>query len=228
MQMLLPAKFQIYQFQANNGAPLNSPPSTTGATTQWVQSIGNNTWNKYWIATPGNWHEYPLDKAMQDVWGAGVAESDFFQGLGGWGFARNYPFHPQTASSPGVGDAGFVITITNQTPNPLTVNASPNDGQGITVNGPSSQTLQPYGSVTFIGYYTGSGLSSNLAIDITITDPNLAGADSAAKFTAHRNNGSVTVDSIVIGMGYQLTSPICNPGVQIGICLAPINAQRSN
>ena len=224
MQMLLPAKYQIFQYQANDDSAVSGPDSTA----QWVQSIGNNTWNKYWIATPDNMNEYPSDQAMQDVWGAGVAESDFFQGLGWWGFARNYPFHPQTASSPGVGDAGFVITITNQTPNPLTVNASPNDGQGITVNGPSSQTLQPYGSVTFIGYYTGSGLSSNLAIDITITDPNLAGADSAAKFTAHRNNGSVTVDSIVIGMGYQLTSPICNPGVQIGICLAPINAQRSN
>jgi hypothetical protein len=223
MQMLLPTKYQIFQYQANDDSAVSGPDSIA----QWVQSIGNNTWNKYWIATPGNMNEYPTDQAMQDVWDAGVTESDFFQGLAGWGFARSYPFHPQTASSPGVGDAGFVITITNQTPNPLTVNASPNDGQGITVNGPSSQTLQPYGSVTFIGYYTGAGLSSNLAIDIDITDPNLAGADSAAKFTAHRND-SVTVDSIVIGMGYQLTSPICNSGVQIGICLAPINAQSSN
>jgi hypothetical protein len=237
MQMLLPAKFQIYQFQANNGAPLNSPPSTTGATTQWVQSIGNNTWNKYWIATPGNWHEYPLDKAMQDVWGAGVAESDFFLGLAGWGFARSYPCQLDMLSSPGVDCNGLVITITNQTPNPLTVNASPNNGQGITVNFPSLQTLQPYGSVTFIGYYAGG-----LAIDITITDPNLAGADSVAKFTAHQNlcveaAGDVKVDSTSTSMGYQLIAPICNSGsfvnkcpgtVQVGICLAPINDQSSN
>jgi len=244
MQMLLPAKYQIFQYQANDDSPLSGPPTDQGATTQWVQSIGNNTWNKYWIATPGNWTEYPSDEAMQDVWGAGVAESDFFQGLAGWGFARCYPCQFETPSpNPGVDCNGLVITITNQTPNPLTVNASPNSGQGITVNGPSSQTLQPYGSVTFIGYYTGEpGTGGGLAIDITITDPNLAGGDSVAKFTAHQNFGAlaagdVTVDPPVIGMGYQLTSPICNSGscanaysgtVQIGICLAPINAQGSN
>jgi hypothetical protein len=201
-----------------------------------VQPIGNNTWNKYWIATPGNWTEYPSTEAMQVVWGAGVAESDFFQGLGGWGFARSYPCQLDNLSSPGVDCNGLVITITNQTPNPLTVNASPNNGQGVTVNGPSSQTLQPYGSVTFIGYHV-----SGLAIDITITDPNL-GTDSVAKFTAHQNlcgmaAGDVSVDPPSTSMGYQLTTPICNSGsfanacpgtVQIGICLAPINAQGSN
>ena len=244
MQMLLPAKYQIFQYQANDDSSLSGPPSTAGSTTQWVQPIGNNTWNKYWIATPGNWTEYPSDEAMQDVWGAGVAESDFFQGLAGWGFARCYPCQLQTPSpNPGVDCNGLVITITNQTPNPLTVNASPNNGQGVTVNGPSSQTLQPYGSVSFIGYYTGEpGTSGGLAIDITITDPNFAGADSVAKFTAHQNYcalaaGDVWVDPPVIGMGYQLTSPIYNSGsfanaysgtVQIGICLAPINAQGSN
>jgi hypothetical protein len=244
MQMLLPAKYQIFQYQANDDSSLSGPPSTAGSTTQWVQPIGNNTWNKYWIATPGNWTEYPSDEAMQDVWGAGVAESDFFQGLAGWGFARCYPCQLQTPTpNPGVDCNGLVITITNQTPNPLTVNASPNNGQGVTVNGPSSQTLQPYGSVSFNGYYTGEpGTSGGLAIDITITDPNLAGADSVAKFTAHQNYcalaaGDVWVDPPVIGIGYQLTSPIYNSGsfanaysgtVQIGICLAPINAQGSN
>jgi hypothetical protein len=239
MQMLLPTKYQIFQYQANDDSAVSGPDSTA----QWVQSIGNNTWNKYWIATPGNLNEYPSDQAMQDVWGAGVAESDFFQGLAGWGFARCYSFHSQTPSSPGVDCNGLVITITNQTPNPLTINASPNNGQGAIVNGPSSQTLQPYGSVSFVGYYTGEqGMGGGLAIDITISDPNLAGADSVAKFTAHQNycalaGGDVTVDSTSKSMGYQLTTPICNSGsyanscpgtVQVGICLAPINDQSSN
>ncbi|HEY2039088.1 MAG TPA: ricin-type beta-trefoil lectin domain protein, partial [Edaphobacter sp.] len=164
MQMLLPEKYQIFQYQANDDSPVSGPPTDAGATTQWVQSIGNNTWNKYWIATPGNWNEYPSDEAMTDVWSAGVAESDFFQGLGGWGFARCYPFQVQPGSSPGLDCNGQVITITNQTPNPLTVNAFPNNGQGVTVNGPSSQTLQPYGSVSFTGYYTGEpGTGGGLA-----------------------------------------------------------------
>jgi hypothetical protein len=97
--------------------------------------------------------------------------------------------------------------------------------------------MQPYGSVSFVGYYT-----SGLAIDITITDPDLAGADSVASFTAHQNHcvlaaGDVTVDPPNTSAGYQLTTPICNSGsfansypgtVQVGICLAPINAQGSN
>ena len=232
MQMLLPAKYQIFQYQANDD---DSPLTDQYSSAQWVQSIGNNTWNKYWIATPGNWNEYPSDEAMQDVWNASASQSDFFQGLAGWGFARCYP--SKQGPSPGVDCNGLVITITNQTPNPLTVNASPNSGQGVTVNGPSSQTLQPYGSVSFIGYYT-----TGLAIDIAITDPNLAASSPVATFTAHQHEcvaaaGDVWVDSTSKSMGYQLTTPICNSGslansfpgtVQIGICLAPINTQGSN
>lgn len=233
MQMLLPVKYQIFQYQANDDSAVSGPDSNA----QWVQSIGNNTWNKYWIATPGNWNEYPSDQAMQDVWNAGVSTSDFFQGLAGWGFARCYP--SKQGPSPGVDCNGLVITITNQTPNPLTVNASPNSSQGVIVNGPSTQTLQPYGSVSSIGYYT-----NGLAIDIVITDPNLDGSGWVAKFTAHQNDcvaagADVWVDpnSIDTNMGYQLTSPICYSGsfahsfpgtVQIGICLAPINDQGAN
>jgi len=235
MQMLLPTKYQIFQYQANDDSDISNPPANPPANAQWVQPIGNNTWNKYWIATPGNWTEYPSNEALEDVWNAGVTKSDFFQGLAKWGFARCYP--SIQGSSIGVGYNGLVITITSQTPNPLTVNASPNNNQGITVNYPSSQTLQPYGSVTFIGYYTNA-----LAIDITITDPNLAGADSVASFTAHQHNCGVEakdtwVDPPSTSMGYQLTNPICNPGslansfpgtVQIGICQAPINDQSSS
>jgi hypothetical protein len=239
MQMLLPVSYQIFQYQANDDSALSGPDSNA----QWIQSIGNNTWNKYWIATPGNWNEYPSDQAMEDVWNAGVARSDFFQGLAGWGFARCYP--SKQGPSPGVDCNGLVITITNLTPNPLTVNASPSDGQGgVTVNGPSSQTLQPYGSVSSIGYYTsGPGIPNGLAIEITITDPNLAGSGPVASFTSHQNDclaagADVWVDPPpATSMGYQLTSPICYSGsfansypgtVQIGICLAPINDQSSS
>jgi len=225
MQMLLPAKYQIYQYQANDDSAVPDVPSNA----QWVQSIGNNTWNKYWIGDSTNWDAYPSDEAMNDVWNSCVAYSDFFQGLAGWGFARCYPLYG--GSSIGTDCNGLVITVTNQTPNPLTVSAAPSDGQG-TIIGSSSQTLQPYGSVSFVGYY-----ADGLAIDISIVDPNLGGSPSVASFVAHQHDcymkgGEVWVDTTTSGPGYQLTSPICNSGafgdsypgaVQVGICAVPIS-----
>lgn len=240
MQMLLPVKYQIFQYQANDDSAL---PPNVPLNAQWVQSIGNNTWNKYWIAAPANWNEYPSDQALEDVWNAGVAPSDFYQGLAGWGFARCYP--SKQGPSPGVDCNGLVITITNLTPNPLKLDASGSSSQGgVTVNGPSSQTLQPYGSVSFIGYYTsGPGIPNGLAIEVTITDLNLAASAPVASFTAHQNYCDLAAGDVWVdpppesSMGYQLTSPICNPGsfansypgtVQIGISLAPINTQSSS
>jgi hypothetical protein len=228
MQMLLSAKYQIFQYQTNGNFSLPAPPSA-----QWVQSIGNNTWNEYWIAAPGNSEEYPSEQAMDDVWNAGVAQSDFFQGLAGWGFAQCHITHDSTAMN----CSCLIITITNETPNALTVKASPNSGQGETF-GPSSQTLQPYGSVSFVGIYT-----SGLAIDIVIYDPNLAaGSGQVAAITFHQHDcylsaGQVWADPPQVSMGYQFTTPICNPGshansfpgaAQVGICLAPINPTPSN
>jgi len=234
MQMLLPVKYQIYVYAENNQNSVDGIPPYA----QYVSpEPENGVYKKYWIADSTSWQSTPSETCMNtDIWGNGVLQEDFFNGVKGWGFARCYPFQVQPGSNPGVDCNGLVITITNQTPNALTVNASPNNGQGVTVNGPSSQTMQPYGSVTFIGYYV-----SGLAIDITITDPNL-GTDSVAKFTAHQHlcgmaAGDVSVDPPSTSMGYKLTSPICNSGsalygfpgtVQIGICLASINAQGSN
>jgi hypothetical protein len=177
---------------------------------------------------------------MNDIWNLGVTYSDFFQGLAGWGFARSYPTWQDSLI--GTNCNGLVITITNQTPNPLTVTASPNDGKG-TISGASSQTLQPYGSVSFVGnYYNAPWNGGGLAIDIVIVDPNLGQSSQVAYFLAHQHycqdeGGEVWVDSQSQGIGYQLTAPICNSGadldsypgaVQIGICLAPINPPSSN
>lgn len=225
MQMLLPAQYQIFQYQEDDDSAVHDVP----ANAQWVQSIGNNLWNKYWIGVPGSWSEYPSNQALEDVWNAGVAYSDFFQGLGGWGFARCYPIYD--GSPIGTDCNGLIITVTNQTPNPLTVTAAPNKGQGYVV-GSASQTLQPYGSVSFSTYY-----EAGLAINVTIVDLNLPGSGWSAAFTAHQHDcglasGDVWVDTVNVNMGYQLTTPICNSGsfgdsypgaVQVGVCLAPIN-----
>jgi hypothetical protein len=124
-QMLMPTKYQIYQFQEADGWAIPDVPSNA----QWVQSIGNNVWNKYWIATSDDWTKYP-DQSLPDIWSCGVSSSDFFQGLSGWGFARSYP--KMSTSIPGTGELcnGLVITITNLTPNPLIVAASPNVSEG--------------------------------------------------------------------------------------------------
>jgi hypothetical protein len=237
MQMLMPAMYQIYQIQTNDNSALPDVPENT----QWVQQVGESTYNKYWIATPDNWNQFPASEAMDDhIWNVGVTYSDFFQGLAGWGFARSYP--TWESSLMGTDCNGLVITITNLTPNPLTVAASPDSGQGKII-GTSSQTLQPYGSVSFVGYYTGvPGSSGGLAIDISILDPYLSQDRRAAFFTAHQHYcgvaaGDVWVDTQLMGLGYQLTPPICNSGacedsypgaVQIGICMAPINPPPSN
>jgi hypothetical protein len=227
MQMLLPAKYQIYQIEETNGSPIPDVPSYA----QWVQweawseLLKSNVWKKYWIADSSNVNAYPSQEAMNDVWEANTSASDFYQGLSGWGFARSYPFNMGTL--PGVDANGLVITITNLTANPLTVNACPDNGQGVTINGPSSEILQPYGSVSFIGYYT-----DGLAIDITVIDQNLRGGPGqVASLTAHQHlcvmeAGDVWVDGKTQNSGYQLTTPICNSGsfangcpgvVQVGI-----------
>ena len=227
MQMLLPAKYQIYEYAENNQYAVQGIDS-------WNQYVSpnreNGVYKKFWIADSTSSQSTPSQTCMQtDIWDNGVSKDDFFNGVKGWGFARCYPLLVQPDSNAGVDCNGLVITITNQTPKAFTVNASPNSGQGITVNGPSTKTLQPYGSVSFIGYYT-----SGLAIDVTIMDPNLPGSDSVASFTAHQNEcllagADVTVDPSSASAGYQLTTPVCNSGsyankcpgaLQIGIYLA--------
>ena len=227
MQILLPAQYQIFQIRNQNDSAFPNVPQKA----QWVQKIGNGLWNKYWIATPGDWDAYPSDDAMDDVWNSGVAYSDFFQGFAGWGFARSYPsgIHNTGGSLIGVDCHAIVITITNLTPNLLTATAASDNGQGIVMFG-SSHTLLPYGSVSFVGQYDGG-----LAIDIVISDPNLGGGSHVASFTAHQHRcstaaGDIKIDPPQSSLGYQLTTPICYRGsyieqfpgaVQIGICFNP-------
>jgi hypothetical protein len=229
MQMLLPAKYQIFVYLVNENSAVPGAPESA----QWIQQVADNQWCKYWIATPGDWSEYPSDEAMSDVWDSGVARSEFFLGLDGWGFARTFPVYEN--SSIGTDCHHLVITITNQTPNPLIATASPTP-EG-TVTGPTSQTLQPYGSASFVGKY-----EQGLAVDFAISDPNLVGSSQVASFTGHQHKcstaaGDVWIDSQQIHLGYQLTTPICYRGsfakgfagaAQIGICLAPINPPPSN
>jgi hypothetical protein len=235
MQMLLPAKYQIFVYpNQDSGSQLPHVPSN--AQFVWQVDAVDKEWFKYYIAVPGSWDEYPSNEALNDVFlpppsGAGVASPDFFMGQTGWGFARSYII----TTSPNTGCGFLLITITNQTPNPLIVTASPNENQGVVEDYPP--TIMPYGSVSIMSQYT-----SGLAIDVTITDPNLAGSSQVASFTAHQTEcvmeaGTPWVDTTENSLGYQLTTAICNAGswsssftgaVQIGICLAPINPPPSN
>jgi hypothetical protein len=109
--------------------------------------------------------------------------------------------------------------------------------RGGLIIGATSQILAPYGSASLVGYYDGG-----LAINIAISDPNLATSPYVAGFTAHQHacdgeGGNVWVDAISSSLGYQFTTPICNSGsfwdlypgaVQAGICLVPINPPSTN
>jgi len=87
MQMLMPANYQIYQIQTYDDSAVPNVP----ANTQWVQQVGESTYNKYWIATADNWNTLPYSDTMGDIWNMGVTYSDFFQGLAGWGLRAAIP-----------------------------------------------------------------------------------------------------------------------------------------
>ncbi|MGI5170431.1 RICIN domain-containing protein [Spirillospora sp. CA-253888] len=96
MQMLLPARYQIYS------TPTDYFPDGCPDSAKW-QSGGMN----YWIASNENYEEYPDEWTMQnDIWGNGVRQDDFFLSSAGWGFP---------AADTGLSS----LTFANLTPNML-------------------------------------------------------------------------------------------------------------
>jgi hypothetical protein len=70
-KILLPAQYQIYVYQDDNGDPVEDIP----AYAQRVESSGSNLWAKYWIANSTNWDLAPGQQALQDdLWDNGVSQ----------------------------------------------------------------------------------------------------------------------------------------------------------
>lgn len=204
LQMLLPAKYRIYQYPDNNGATIDDVPTTA----QWIAQSGTNQWTKYWIADQDDWGSYPDDELLDTyVWGNGISRSDFFQSSNGWGFMTSLV---DEGSEPFNGLSEFcTVTICNQTPNALTLEiavAGETEDKGPIW--PSDMNLPPYGTaVHWFQYIHG--------LEATISIQDLSG-NTCASFVLHMHGSFVEAGDVWIDIlsknGYCLSTPICAPG----------------
>jgi hypothetical protein len=218
MQMLLPAQYQIYKYNDTNADPVDDVPSYAQLVEYAGLVDGDQTWTKYWIASSTNWDACPSQQTLQTdlfdpfnpntMTGAGVSPSDFFHGKNGWGFAVCWVYKYLIS-----GYNGVVVTITNQTPNLLTVNANYSGGGEII--GPTSKILNPFQSSTF-GGTDPHQLVNPLSIDFEIFDPNISTQNTVGSFTVTLEGLWPQVGNQNSAQGYALSSPILNQGaVQI-------------
>lgn len=204
MQMLLPAKFQIYQYLDVNNNPIDGVPA-------YAQYIGPNAgvgYPKYWIADSTDWSIYPDETALSQVWDNGGSKDDFYNGRNGWTFARTMPH------TFGGNDANYlVVALTNLSPNMLVATALCESGQII---GPESQNLYPYQTVLI---ESSAVLRGGVQLKISIFDPS-RGNDydkPVASFNAKQDfsvfeAGNVSTSGGTATGGYQLSTPLCNEG----------------
>jgi hypothetical protein len=76
-KMLLPAKFQIFQYWDTDDSPVDGVPTEA----QWVIGVKSDQWLKFWIGSQGSYETYPdTDMLNTYLWNAGVPQSDVFFG----------------------------------------------------------------------------------------------------------------------------------------------------
>jgi hypothetical protein len=226
MQMLMPVKYQIYMYAEYNQNPVDNIPSYA----QYVSPEKvNGVYRKYWIADSTSWQSTPGETCMNtDIWGNGVSQEDFYTCAKGWGFAVCYvnAYVVDRASS-------VVVTITNQTANLLTVQASPEGPSPGSMAGASSGTLYPYASLT-LAANADEGCNV-LEVAFNIYDPEVSTENAIASFTATQMGPGLsattpTVSGQTTNNGYVFSTPLCNHGsaamrhefagsVQIGVYL---------
>ncbi|MFC5570161.1 hypothetical protein ACFPN1_08835 [Lysobacter yangpyeongensis] len=202
MQMLLPARFQIYQYVDDNDDPIDKVP-------QYAQHITpyKDGYYKYWIADPVYQYVCPDEAALDAVWAAGATQDDFFAGSNGWAFAKTMP------NTFGGNDANhLIIALTNLGPNPVVVVS-----QGL------SALVKP-DKVTIPGYRTALIQCTAIPIEdirvgVQVFDPSRGfNADQpVGQFVVHQNysvakGGEITIESISSAGNYQLSTPLCNRG----------------
>lgn len=213
MQMLLPARYQLYRLTAqangdlitypntNNGyVPDPAPPSYA----QYAQLVGEQNisyslWNQYFIADSK--FNYPSEAALQnDVFDNGGSPYDLFLSTNGWDFTTNDYY---------LNCWGAITTITNWTEKPMSVIANPQQGK-LGGNGDSlflrptgnlssddpvgtveyvSLPLAPYGSVSFgSAYWYQDAFNSGLEIYFQVWDYAYSSTASIISFTTHQHS----------------------------------------
>lgn len=204
LKMLLPAKYRIYRYSDDNGDAIESVPSWA----QWVTPSTTGKWCKYWIADQENWSAYPVEDLMATyVWANGVAQPDFFQCRNGWGFGTSMVWEGVSKR-----DNLFnynIMTLCNQSPNPLKILVTAEEGVYVGPIWPYDQTLPPYGSSAHFFQVT-----NGLKISIQVED--LAG-NVVASFLLHQHQGIaeaglIWIDNISSNGPYTLSTPLCISG----------------
>lgn len=227
MQMLLQAKYRIYEFSSASGPGVVAQYGDAPSYAKYAspQADGNTVY--YWIADANDYSIYPASEAMTLVWGAGVPQNDFFAGNNGWGLPKSVVREPAGAPLYDI----LAITLTNLTPNMLTVTADCTEGSLLT---PANTVLAPYSTLLLQGQCL-SGLQGQ-TITFTLYDPSAGptASDLIAQFSTQQDPGGfvagkVWVDGQSTAGNYTLTTPVCYPGsikhgysgsVQIGVARA--------
>ncbi|KAJ8100228.1 hypothetical protein POJ06DRAFT_300943 [Lipomyces tetrasporus] len=196
MQMLMPAKYQIYSRQQDNADEF----SGVSPLVQRIEANGDGNYMHYWIATADDWSDYPIDDAMNDCFAAGDNGWDFFHSANGWTFAQAH--YNQNDGSNYVS-----VTVSNQAYNPLNIVLTMIEG-----NGTGSPTVCSYMSASVLGYYSGG-----LSMQVDIYDPTVSSNHSIASFVAHQHNSYMEgadcwVDTENQNFGFTLGTPVCNIG----------------
>lgn len=190
MQVLLPAKYQIYTTH-NGYCPDDCPASAKWQSGEVM----------YWIAGRTNPFEYPAEAMQKDIWANGVRQVDFFQSNAGWAF-------PAASDEVGDGDSNATVTFNNLTPNMLR----------LTLDAPTATTdVWPYQSICLV--LAPSRRHQATTWDFQIVDVD-SGLNQAATFTVQTDwpiaqAMSIAVTASNAGSGYRLTPPVCN--TEIGL-----------
>jgi hypothetical protein len=230
MQILLPAQFpntwKLSQVTSNSFA--GAYPLPTEDTL--ITPAGPDIWDQYAIGGV----KYPSQTTMQnDILGNGVNPLDFFTGSNGWeNFQRSLKgvsWLGNTEDDDAAGSCnGFLIVITNQTPDTLDVSLSTNHGF---VVGSNTRAIPPY-TIMSIGANTSSLHGPDVVVKVTGPSGavsfeaqqdycDLAGGDQ--HFTTQLEQGGYKVNpdnSSRVGASYGNNSPgiqplwIWNPNAQ--------------
>lgn len=211
MQMLLQAKFRIYQYSTSNasGSGFASQYDDAPSYGKYGSSQPDGSSVCYWIADANDYGTYPSSQAMDVIWGAGVPQNDFFAGNNGWGLPKAV-YEPAGAPPFDI----LAVAITNLTPNMLTITADCTEGSLLS---PANTVLAPYSTVLLLGQCL-SNLKGQ-AITFTLYDPSAGptAGDFVAQFSTHQHPGDIVVgdvwtDGLNQAGNYTLTAPVCYEG----------------
>jgi hypothetical protein len=207
MQILLPAKYRIYQYASAQASDPEVPDDYTNAP-DWAKYESGDIhgyYYYYWIADNANSSTYPAQVAMDQLWNNGVPQADFYAGNNGWALPKSLLGN--------LGASLLAVAITNLTPNMLTTKSACANGE---LQSPATVTLAPYSTILALGAFTSiAPLGLTVSIYDTSTGDALIGKISAEQTPSFLAKGTVTVVGQSSAGNYSLTTAIaCQPSVE--------------